>query len=272
MKLLPSALLGLPALLLGTTLQAATLVDVNFSSMTVNQAVEIAAPVAGALPVTKATSGSIPSGATTNITNGFTSTKSPFATFGSGNVMVISRPATTASGSIVGFEVNPADRITSGIVSLQFDLMIDNMDGRSGNLFISARNSSYTTISSLTIGNNGSLTLNAYSAPGTASGSTSLPALSLATSYHIELRLNYDTALSQAYVNDIAVGTAQAFATTNGVLGFAISTSASTIGRWAFDNVSVQTIPEPSGVALLSSSAVVGLGLARARRRQKVAA
>jgi hypothetical protein len=278
MKILKSTVLCLSATALFFGMlapgRAATIVNVNFNGMTAGQQVAVSTPVAGGGPATAPWSATVPTGSSSNIVADFTATNSPFNSFGNGNVLVIDRTTATA-GSLVAFEAHSADKITSGIVSIRFDLMIDNRTSpaRSGNLFISVRNGSFNTISSFSIGNNGAFTLSGYSSPGTGNAqSSALGTLTPGTGHTIELRLDYSTGFAQTYIDGSAAGSAQAFATLGGVLGFAVSTSSATVGRWAFDNIVVESIPEPSTGALFSSAALAGLVFMAVRRREKPAA
>lgn len=253
------------AFLCAASTQGAPLIDVNFSTMTSGSSVVIASPPVTP-PLTTATPGSsIPSGTTMMVQSGFTATESPYTSFGSGNVLVYDRTS-AGSSSALNFEVADANVVYAGIVSMRFDLMVDNRTTPTptGNFFIGFRNVDYNTISSFMLGNNLALTFFPYSAPGSPGTGQSLGTLSAATSYAIEVRLNYSTGMAQTYVNNVATGTSHAFATTGGVRGFSLSTSSATLGQWAFDNIAMEVIPEPASITLLVLSA--GVLLLRRRR------
>lgn len=254
-------------LLIAGALHAAPVIDVNFSNMTAGQQVVVETPVLGALPVTKSDYLSATNNTTINVVSNFVSSGSSVP-FGSGNVMVYDRPTnSTGNSSQVNFELNPGDKLTSGIVSYKFDLMIDDNLDQYGNFFISLKDAGYNGISSLALGSDRNLTLYGYDSAGHASGTSSLVGtLSRATSYNVEMRLNFSTGLSQTYLNGSAAGSALQFSATNGTIGIVFSTSTATEGRWAVDNITMEAIPEPS-IAVLTLSALVGGALIIRRRR-----
>lgn len=264
LKIFSSALV---ALLIPGVVSAAPVIDVNFSNMTAGQQVVVQTPVSGSLPVTKADFIAATNNTTINVVNNFVSSGSSVP-FGSGHVMVYDRPTnSTGNSSQVNFELHPSDKLTTGIVSHKFDLMIDDNLAQNGNFFIGLRDANWNAISSLSLGSNKVLTLYGYDTAGHADGTSSaLGTLSVATSYNVEMRLDFGTGTSQTYLNGSAVGSALSFSGTNGTIGIVFSTSTATVGRWAVDNITMEAIPEPS-IAALTLSALVGGALMIRRRR-----
>lgn len=247
-----TTLIAILAIFITKIASAAPTIDVDFEHMTPNQPIMVSVPVAGQFPITNADGMTVASNVTMNVASNFHS-YSNNVPFGSGNVAVIDKINGTNTSSVVSFEMYPTDKFTNGIISLNFDLMMDNDPTLTGNFFIGVRNSGYYTISSLSLNSGGGLTLVGYNSPGSSSGSTNIGSISKATQYNIEMRLDFSNGMTQVYLDGTAMGDSMPFATnTNGgAIGVSFSPGSTAIGRWAIDNVTMEQIPEPSSLALI---------------------
>lgn len=241
------------------TISAETLIDADFDNLAPGP-VTFTNPVAGVFPIDRPTTGSYLGSNTATVT-----------TNAGGNSLVVNK--VTDVPLDLRFHLNSANTVTSEQVKISFDLTVNSDVISNGNFFITIRNSTVKTVSALILAPAGTLTLYGYQTGiGDATSSTGTSALvstfSRDTIYHIEMLLDFDTGMNAVSVNG-GTSVSQPFAAsgTYGVRGLDFSLTSAPVGNWTFDNITLQSIPEPSSLSLMALG-LIALSLLKRSRNQ----
>jgi hypothetical protein len=249
-------------------LSAAPLWNADFSGMTPGASPSTAAAVAGQVN-TQPSSFAAPLNTSVLIQGSYTDSLLG-TVFGNGNVVVLSDNSNASSSPAsqscsLSFNGDNSDAAASGRLLVSFDLMLDS--AFTANIFFYGYNTSNQLISYLMFSVNGSISMLAYSPPGTAGSSqTAANAFAKGTPTHVDLLLDLDVGAQSLSVNGLPKLTGT-IVTTSNVDAFSFFTGSSSVTRMAVDNFEVAVVPEPSGAWLLVVGALVPLvGSLRLRR------
>lgn len=194
-------------------------------------------PEPGQLPLTDPTVrlSSVPEGASATVVDQFNAADG--TPFGNGHCLVLRKDIESEHGFWIPFHVHPADRVTSGKLTIEFDFYIDDQSDPPifGNMFIATRNSEDEAASTLMFQPDGKLTLRRH---GEEMSFVSI--LEKGRAYHIKQVFDFQSGTVQVYLDGVESGEAQAFDMGNkGISGLDISVLAPNKGKWVIDNVSV---------------------------------
>lgn len=166
--------------------------------------------------------------------------------------------SSTSSGSALQFNANDADSVSTGLVRVSFDLVIETVAGATGRVSFSARSNPVVVFSTVNIDlDDGDVNFT------NSSVSEKLGTLVRGQAYAVVME--FDFAAGTQTLSIAGVGSQSGTLTATNFDNFAFGTNNAAIGRVALDNVMIgEVIPEPGAISL----ALLPVLLTACRRRR----